>query len=233
MSETVFPRSAPIDLGIRHHDQRYPVNRVFCVGRNYLAHALEMGNTVDKQSQDPIYFMKHAGHLVPSGSTLRYPPGTNNLHHEMELVVALGGTGAALQPEAAEELIFGYACGLDMTRRDLQSRAKKDAGPWDLAKNFEGCAVLSPITPMPADGPVVSGRIELSVNGEIRQSSDLSRMIWNVREIIVDLSRYYRLQPGDLVFTGTPEGVGPVGPGDRLEGAIEGVGEISAVIAAD
>ena len=209
----------------------FPVNRIFCVGRNYLAHAVEMGTTVDKQTQDPIYFQKNPVNLVSSGATVPYPAGTTDYHHEMELVVAIGESGSGVAEADANALIYGYACGLDMTRRDLQRKAKKGGDPWDLAKDFEQSAVLSPIAPKSETGILEAGRIELSVNGELRQQSDLSKMIWSVPEVISHLSQFYRLEPGDLIYTGTPEGVAAVQPGDVIEGSIDGVGDIRLTIA--
>ena len=208
----------------------FPVNRIFCIGRNYLAHAVEMGATVDKQAQDPIYFQKNPVNIVASGSTVPYPAGTADYHHEMELVVAIGRPGFDVAETEAHALVFGYACGLDMTRRDLQRKAKAGGDPWDLAKDFEQSAVLSQIVRIDDTGTLDAGRIELSVNGELRQSSDLSKMIWSVPEIISHLSRFYRLLPGDLIYTGTPEGVAAVHPGDVIEGSIDGVGEIRLTI---
>jgi len=222
---------ATVSLPVRGMAGRVAVNRIFCVGRNYAAHAAEMGHAaVEKTGGDrPFYFTKSPRALVESGATIPYPPGTKNCHHEMELVVVLGAPGFRVAPDAAHPLVYGYACGLDMTRRDLQLAAREKGRPWDLGKDFENSAVVSEICPAPGiilDG----GTIELSVNGEVRQRSDLGKLIWSVREIIADLSQFYHLAPGDLIFTGTPEGVGPVKPGDRLEGRIEGVGTIALAI---
>ena len=218
-------------LEIRDRVERFPVGRLFCVGRNYQAHAAEMGVTVDKASAQPFYFNKHPSHILVSGGTMIYPPETANLHHEMELVVAIGAMGSAVSVDEASRLIFGYAAGLDMTRRDLQQRAKDRAHPWDLAKDFEQGAVLSPIVQRQGSKVLASGLIELSVNGDVRQRADLSMMIWGIAELISDLSRYYTLGPGDLIFTGTPEGVGPVVPGDHLIGTIAGIGRVETTIA--
>lgn len=224
------PTPRPV-AAVRGSAEVFPVNRIFCVGRNYLAHAVEMGVTVDKRAQDPIYFQKNPVNLVAGGATVAYPPGTSELHHEMELVVALGRAGFEVAEQDANALIFGYACGLDMTRRDLQRKAKKGGDPWDLAKDFEQSAVLSPIAPTSETGILDAGRIELSVNGELRQASDLSKMIWTVPEIVSHLSRFYHLERGDLIYTGTPEGVGAVDPGDEIAGSIDGVGDITLTIA--
>ena len=223
-----FRRPAALISGTAH---LFPVNRIFCVAKNYQAHAEEMGMTVDKGAQSPSYFQKNPVNLVACRSEIDYPPGTSDCHYEMELVVAIGKPGFEVAEEDANELIFGYACGLDMTRRDLQAQAKQQGGPWDTAKDFEQSAVLSPIVPMSETGILDAGRIELSLNGDIRQSSDLSKMIWSVPEVISDLSRLYHLEPGDLIYTGTPEGVGAVTAGDLLEGSIERVGNLSLRIA--
>ena len=214
---------------IRGRVERFPVHRLFFVGRNYHAHALEMGKPVDKASERPFYFTKSATTLVASGATVPYPAGTENYHFEMELVVAIGHPGFQVPAERAHELIYGYACGLDMTRRDLQLAARDKGRPWDLGKDIEGGSVIADIVTMP--GTVLTeGEIALSVNGLGRQQSDLSRMIWNIREQIADLSLFYHLLPGDLIYTGTPDGVGPVVAGDRLQGHIAGVGEIALAI---
>ncbi len=220
---------APVSLPVRGTRARFPVNRLFFVGRNYQAHAREMGTSVDKASMRPVYFTKFAAMLAQSGTLAPYPPETADYHHEMELVVALGEGGFRVSEAAAGRMIFGYACGLDMTRRDLQAVAKAKGNPWDVAKNVEQGAVAGEI--VRAEGRILrSGEISLKVNGEERQKGDLGDMIWSIPEIIADLSTYYHLQPGDLIYTGTPEGVGPVQPGDRLAGRIEGVGEIELVI---
>jgi len=213
-------------LPVRGLTERLPVNRIFCVGRNYHAHAVEMvGKPVDKANERPFYFLKDASTLVESGATIAYPPETKNYHHEMELVVAIGKAGFRVAQENAHELVYGYACGLDMTRRDLQLVARDKGRPWDLGKDFEQSAVCAEIVPMP--GVLLeAGEIALTVNGQPRQASTLDKLIWNVREIIADLSLFYHLQPGDLIYTGTPEGVGAVVAGDRIDGRIEGVGEI-------
>ena len=209
--------------------QRFPVNRLFFVGRNYAAHAAEMGFTVDKARETPFYFTKSASALAPSGVTLPYPPGTANFHYEVELVVALHRPGFRVAPEQAHELIYGYAVGLDMTRRDLQQAARELGRPWDLGKDVEHGAVCSELLPLP--GQVLApAAIGLQVNGQTRQSAHTEQLIWSIPELIADLSRFYHLQPGDLIYTGTPEGVGPVQPGDQLRGWVEGVGEVAVAI---
>ncbi|MFM2057937.1 MAG: hypothetical protein RLY71_2322 [Pseudomonadota bacterium] len=223
---------AVASLPVRGLTERLPVHRIFCIGRNYHAHAVEMvGKPVDKANERPFYFLKDASTLVESGATIAYPPETSNYHHEMELVVAIGQAGFRVSQADAHELVYGYACGLDMTRRDLQLVARDKGRPWDLGKNFEQAAVCSEIVPMP--GVVLeAGEIALTVNGQPRQASTLDKLIWNIREIIADLSLYYHLQPGDLIYTGTPEGVGAVVAGDRIDGRIDGVGAISLTIGA-
>ncbi len=219
MVEFLFPPPAPVSLPIHDRPCRFAVNRIFCVGRNYAAHAAEMGNEVDREA--PFYFLKSAHAVAESGAVLPYPPGTADLHHEIEMVVAIGAAGFRLGKEQAPDLVWGYGSGLDMTRRDLQARAKAKQRPWDLSKNFEQSAVLSAL--VPADGRLGERAIRLSVNGRIRQDAVLSEMVWTVEELIADLSQFYHLQPGDLIMTGTPAGVGAVGPGDRLKGGVEGL----------
>lgn len=227
-----FAAQPPVSVAIQNSDVRFPIHRIFCVGRNYHAHAVEMGVTVDKATTQPFYFNKHPSAIIESGSDIAYPPETSNYHFEMELVVALGAGGFQVSETAAIDLVYGYAAGLDMTRRDLQQRAKDNAHPWDLGKDFEQAAVISPLVIKREDALLQQGSIELSVNQSMKQSSNLSLMIWSVAELVCDLSRYYRLLPGDLIYTGTPEGVGPVLPGDCLEGRIEGVGQVVANITA-
>jgi len=220
-----FVVSSPVLVPIQNTDATYPVNRLFFVGQNYEDHAKEMGSETNKEV--PFFFTKSPSAYVPSGSTIPYPPGTKNFHHEMELVVAIGKPVFEVEAEAAKESIFGYACGLDMTRRDLQMEAKSKGLPWDMAKNFEKSAVLSEIVSVETIGHPESGLIELSVNDEVRQSGDLRALVNSPAELIVYLSNFYHLGPGDLVYTGTPSGVGPVLPGDQIEGHIQGVGTIS------
>jgi len=232
MTTTYLWNPPPVySLPVRGLSARLPINRLFFVGRNYHAHALEMGKPVDKSAERPFYFTKSPQTLVESGATVAYPSETGNFHHEMELVLAIGAPGFRVSQAEAHKLIYGYACGLDMTRRDLQLVARDKGRPWDLGKDVEQSSVVSEIVPRP--GVVLEhGALELTVNGQPRQKSDLDRLIWNLREIIADLSLFYHLQPGDLIFTGTPEGVGPVLPGDRIDGHIEGIGEITLKIGA-
>lgn len=221
----LWPAPAAPNLAVRGQPSRAPVNRLFFVGRNYHAHAIEMGRPVDKASEVPFYFTKSPSALVASGARVPYPPGTADYQYEMELVVVIGAPGFRVAQADAHRLVYGYACGLDMTRRDLQLAARDKGRPWDLGKDIEHGAVISEVVPM--SGVVMErGELWLSVNGQVRQHSDIARLIWSVPELIADLSTYYHLQPGDLIYTGTPEGVGPVRPGDRIDGHIEGVGAI-------
>jgi fumarylpyruvate hydrolase len=205
---------------------QFPVRRIYCVGRNYRAHAIESGGDPDREL--PFFFQKPADAIVPDGGTVPYPPMTSSFHHEIELVVAIGAAGADVSAADAAGLIFGYAVGLDMTRRDLQAQARKVGQPWDMAKAFDHSAPCGTITR--ADGVMSRGAIWLTVNGQTRQSSDISSLIWSVPEVIAELSRYVTLQPGDLIYTGTPENVGPVSSGDRLVGHVDGLADLAVVI---
>lgn len=205
-------------IAIAGSGDRFPVRRIFCVGQNYAAHTREMGGDPDRQQ--PFFFTKPADAVVASGSALAFPSRTNDLHHEVELVLALGIGGSNIGVAGAEATIFGYAVGLDLTRRDLQAEAKAAGRPWDMAKGFDHSA---PIGPLRLGPPPAAGAIALTVKGESRQSGDLSQMIWTVAEIIAALSTYVELKPGDLIFTGTPSGVGPLQRGDTVRGTIEGV----------
>lgn len=232
MKYAFLPHPLP-SLPIAGGDQRFPVRRIFCVGRNYAEHAREMG-AADQAAglEPPFFFMKPADALV-SGSgelSVAYPPITKNLHHEVEMIVALAGGGHNIAAVDALGLIFGYAVGLDLTRRDIQGKAKEKGHPWDLGKGFDQSAVAGEIQPVAKAGHPDHGRIWLSVNGELRQDGDLSDMMWKVADIIANLSTSVRLEAGDLIYTGTPAGVGPLVPGDRLEAGIDGVGTLRARI---
>lgn len=209
-------------------EQVFPVHRIYCVGRNYADHAKEMGFDAREL---PFFFAKPADAVlpVPPGTVgeLPYPGRTANLHHEIELVVAIGGAGANIKAADAPALIYGYAVGLDMTRRDLQFALRDKGRPWDVAKGFDFSAPIAPIHPKSAVGEINAGRIVLNVNGTKRQDSDVSKLIWSVAETVEHLSGYYTLQPGDLIFTGTPEGVGAVVPGDLMEGSIDKLGTLA------
>jgi fumarylpyruvate hydrolase len=209
-------------------EDRYPVRRVYCVGRNYGAHAREMGHDPDREP--PFYFMKPADAVVDGANAIKYPPRTTDFHHEIELVVAIGRSGSNILSNQSLEHVFGYAVGIDFTRRDLQKEAKKLGRPWDTAKGFDQSAPVSAIHPASDLGHPSSGRIWLAVNGEERQIGDLNELIWDVAESVAELSTLFRLEPGDLIFTGTPAGVGPVKVGDRITGGIEGIDEIAITI---
>lgn len=226
MTATIFPAPVPPTVPVSGEAAAFPVRRIFCVGRNYAAHAAEMGVEVDREA--PFYFTKSAFSLA-GGGTLPYPPGTGDYHHEVELVVALGRPAFRIDPEEAMGCVWGYAVGLDMTRRDLQAVAKSKQRPWDLGKDVENSAVIGALTPAAAFQPG-DQRITLHVNGEPRQDAPLSDMVWSIPELIADLSRYYHLQPGDLIYTGTPAGVGAVQPGDRLEARVEGLEPLDVAI---
>ena len=229
MTQYLFSPPAVPSLPIRGRAERFPINRIFCVGRNYHAHAVEMGRPVDKSVEQAFYFTKSPQTLVESGATVAYPPRTANYHYEMELVLAIGKSGFRVSEDQAHELIYGYAAGLDMTRRDLQLVARDKGRPWDTGKDIEEGSVCSEIVPM--EGRVIeNGAIALEVNGATKQSSNVDKLIWNIREIIADLSLFYHLLPGDLIYTGTPEGVGAVLPGDHITGRVEGVGEIALTV---
>lgn len=204
----------------------YPVRRVFCVGRNYAGHAREMGS--DPTREPPFYFSKSPDCLVPGGGAIPYAPATANLHHEIELVVALGGPVFQASPAQAAGAVFGHAVGLDMTRRDLQNAAKDKGRPWDLGKSFEFSAPITAL--VRGQAPILGGAISLEVNGETRQRGDIADMIWSIPEIIAHLSQYYHLGQGDLIYTGTPEGVSPVRPGDRLVGHVAGLPDLTVEI---
>ncbi|MGB3555756.1 MAG: fumarylacetoacetate hydrolase family protein [Jannaschia sp.] len=216
-------------LPVTGGDDTYPVGRVFCVGRNYAAHAAEMGNEVDREA--PFYFTKSAFSVAQSGATIPYPPGTSDYHFEMELIFAIGAPAFRVGREAALAAVFGYGCGLDMTRRDLQAIAKDKRRPWDVGKDVEGSAILGPLTRAGTDD-MGSRAIRLTVNDAVRQEAALSDMIHDVADIVVDLSRLYHLRPGDVVMTGTPAGVGAVVSGDVLVGSVDGLEDVRLMIAA-
>jgi len=203
----------------------FPVRRIYCVGRNYAAHAREMGHDPDREP--PFFFMKPADALTEDGSTISYPPATADLHHEIELVVALDKGGANIPEEKALECVFGYTVGLDMTRRDLQGDAKERGRPWDTGKGFDHSAPIGALRTATSIGHPTNARISLSVNGANRQDGNINQMIWNVPETIAYLSGLFELQPGDIIFTGTPQGVAAVEPGDRLECSIEGIAKLT------
>ncbi len=226
----VFPPPPVVGVPIAGSEARFPVRRIFCVGRNYAAHAREMGGDPDREP--PFFFTKPRDAVVEDGSEVPYPPLTRSLHHEAELVVAIGRGGFAVPAGEALAHVFGYAAGIDLTRRDLQQELRSKGRPWDWAKAFDHSAPLGPIRTVEEIGHPSRGRVTLAVNGEIRQDQDLADMIWSVPEVIAFLSRAVRIAPGDLVFTGTPAGVGPLEIGDRVETRVEGVGSCTIRILA-
>lgn len=228
MTATLFPSPAWPTVPVRGEAAAYPVHRIFCVGRNYAAHAAEMGVEVDREA--PFYFTKSALALQPTDTTVAYPPGTQNFHYEMELVIAIGQSVFKVDRAGAAGAIYGYACGLDMTRRDLQLEARARQRPWDLGKDVEQSAVLAPITRAAEFGAIGPQRIHLEVNGAVRQDAHLSDLIWKVDEIVSHLSHYYHLRPGDLIMTGTPAGVGPVVAGDVVTGGIDGLSPVRLTV---
>ena len=229
MTDFVFPPPEVTSLAVAGSDLRFPVHHVYCVGRNYAAHAREMGK--DPEREPPFFFSKPADAVVPQGGSVPYPPATADLHHEIELVVALGEGGRDIPEDRALNHVYGYAVGIDLTRRDLQGEAKKLGRPWDTGKGFEASAPCTPVHPVAETGHPERGRIWLEVGGALRQEGDLAEMIWTVPEMISLLSGLFLLKPGDLIFTGTPAGVAALQPGDRVTGGVEGLDEIEVTIA--
>ena len=208
---------------------RFPVHRIYCVGRNYPEHAREMGARDERAP--PFFFTKPADAVIEGGSVVPFPSRTASVHHEVELVVALGSGGRDIPAGAALACVYGYAVGIDLTRRDVQTKLKEQGKPWDVAKGFDHSAPIGRIVPAAGRSHPASGRIWLEVNGQPRQSGDLADMIWRVPEIVAELSSWFTLAPGDLIFTGTPAGVGALDPGDRVRGGVDGVGEVSITMA--
>lgn len=227
---SLFDLPAIPDIPVKGETEGYPIGRIFCVGRNYAAHAAEMGFEVDREA--PFYFTKSAANAMLTGGSTAYPPGTENFHHEMELVIAIGAPVFRCSTAEALGAVYAYGCGLDMTRRDLQIASRNKQRPWDLGKDVEDAAVFAPLTKAADFGPIGGQRIWLEVNGETKQDATLEELIWKVDEIIVDLSRFYHLRPGDLIMTGTPAGVGPVVAGDSISGGIDGLDPISLTLTA-
>lgn len=227
----VFPPNPTAAVPVAGRNELFPVHRIYCVGRNYVEHAKEMGHT---GREVPFFFLKPADAVLPipygTVGEMPYPTMTNDLHHEIELVIAIGKEGRNIAAADAMQYVWGYAVGLDMTRRDLQSEAKKLGRPWCTGKGFDQSAPIAPIHPITETGPINQAAIHLNVNGAPRQNSDIQKLIWNVAETIEHLSKYFALQPGDLIFTGTPEGVASVKAGDLLEGGIAGLGELRVKI---
>ncbi|NNE22403.1 MAG: fumarylacetoacetate hydrolase family protein [Rhizobiales bacterium] len=226
----IIPAPEQASIAVDGTNDRFPVRRIFCVGRNYAAHAREMGKDPDREP--PFFFTKPADAVVDTPATIPYPPETANLHYEIELVVGIGKQAFQVAPEATDELIAGYAVGLDMTRRDLQQSAKDMGRPWDWGKAFDQSAPCGPLYRVADTGLINTGRIWLSVNGEQRQVGDIADLIWPIPELLSLLSHSMRLMPGDLVMTGTPAGVGPVVTGDVITGGVAGLGDIEVVIGA-
>lgn len=228
---TLFKLADPTVLPVLGNDKTFPVNRIFCIGRNYAAHAAEMGSSVDKQNQDPFYFLKASCHVAGDGAKIDFPLGTSNLHHEVELVVALDKPAFQVSEAQAMNCVYGYAVGLDLTRRDLQAKAKEKGLPWDGAKNFEDAAVIGSITPKEQLlNNIEQATIQLTINGQMRQHGNTQDLIWNIAELIAYLSRFYHLQPGDMIFTGTPEGVGAIQAGDHLVAEVEGLAPLRVTV---
>lgn len=220
----VVPAPETVSVPVRGTSARFPVHRIYCVGRNYAAHAIEMGG--DPNREAPFFFQKNPNTVVTGGADFPYPPRSSNVHHEIEMVVALGKGGKDIPLEKALDHVYGYAVGLDMTRRDLQDECKKAGRPWEIAKAFERSAPMGDIVPATAVGHLAQGAIWLKVNGEIRQQGDLNQMIWKVPEMISYLSGLFELHPGDLIMSGTPSGVGAIVRGDVMEGHVDGLGSL-------
>jgi fumarylpyruvate hydrolase len=224
----VIEKPPVVALPVAGTDAVFPVHRVYCVGRNYAAHAIEMGHDPDREP--PFFFQKNPDNLLCEGQDFPYPTMTKDVHHEIELVVALKKGGNDIPEDQALDCVYGYAVSLDMTRRDLQGQMKEQGRPWEIGKAFEHSAPCGPIVPAAQIGHPDHGAIWLKINGEIRQEGDLSQMIWKVPEMITYLSRLFTLQPGDIIMSGTPSGVGPVVRGDKMLGYVEGVGELSLAV---
>ncbi|MGC8203207.1 fumarylacetoacetate hydrolase family protein [Aliiroseovarius sp. PTFE2010] len=227
--EFVFEPPPPASVAVRDQQARFPVRRIYCVGSNYADHAREMGR--DPQREPPFFFSKPADAVIDDGAEIPYPAATKNFHFEGELVVAIGLAGHRIRQDQALDHVWGYAAGNDLTRRDLQQLAKDTARPWDMSKGFDQSAAIGPIAPVSEIGHVTGGAIRTQVNAIPRQQSDLDQMIWPVPDIIVFLSNLVSLAPGDLIMTGTPDGVGPLEPGDVVSVAIDGIGSVTTKIA--
>jgi len=227
MTGYVVQPAAVATLPVQGSDKLFPIHRIYCVGRNYAEHAIEMGH--DPSKEPPFFFQKNPDNIVTDGK-FPYPSATSDVHHEIEMVVALSKGGTNIPVESALDHVFGYGVGLDMTRRDLQGEAKKLGRPWEVGKAFEASAPCGPLVPASEIGHPTSGAVTLKVNAEIRQQGDLNQLIWKVPEMISYLSGLFTLQPGDIIMTGTPAGVGAVVRGDLLEGFVEGIGTIEVVV---
>ncbi len=225
----VIDPPAVVSLGIEGESGRFPVRRIYCIGRNYAEHAREMGHDPDREP--PFFFMKPADTILPAGRDFPYPPGTKDVHHEIEMVAALKSGGRDIAEADALGHVYGYAVGLDMTRRDLQGEAKKMGRPWEVGKGFDHSAPCTDLKPASAIGHPGKGRVWLNVNGTLRQQGDLADLIWSIPEMIAYLSRLFELKAGDLIMTGTPAGVAAVKPGDLLEGGVDGVATLTVKVA--
>jgi fumarylpyruvate hydrolase len=227
----IFEPGSRVTLPVVDSDDFFPVSQIYCVGRNYADHAIEMGH--DPNREDPFFFLKPAYSILNDGKEMTYPSRSHDVHHEVELVVALSKGGRNIDVNDAMDLVYGYAVGIDMTRRDLQAEAKEKSRPWEAGKTFLHAAPCSAVVPMTKSGEINYGSIQLSINGSERQRGDINQMIWKVPEVISRLSELFVLHPGDLIYTGTPAGVGPVNIGDRIEAAIENVGTLNITVAED
>ncbi|MCR9107974.1 fumarylacetoacetate hydrolase family protein [Marivita sp. XM-24bin2] len=227
MTQYAIETPPVVALPVAGQETLFPVRRIYCIGRNYAAHAIEMGHDPDRE--DPFFFQKNPDNLDPSGR-FPYPPKTSDVHHEAEMLVALKSGGRNISVSSALDHVFGYGLALDMTRRDLQGIAKKAGRPWEIGKAFEHSAPCGPVHPVSDVGHLDAGRVELKVNGEVRQEGDLNQMIWKVPEMISYLSEYFELAPGDVILSGTPSGVGPVEKGDTLDLSIEGLGSLTVSV---
>lgn len=230
MSSFVVPVPETISLPVAGRDEKFPVRRIYCVGRNYLAHIREMKEAEDERDP-PFFFQKPRDSIVPDGAHVPYPADTQDFQYEIELVAAIGRTAVNVSVEEANAHIYGYAVGIDLTRRDRQRDCRDKRLPWEAGKAFDQSAPCGAVHPAAEIGHPAKGAVHLSVNGTLHQKGDLAEMIWNVPEIVANLSRSYRLEPGDLIMTGTPAGVGPVVPGDVIVGEVEGVGTLTITIA--
>ena len=224
----VIPAPPQATVAVAGEDARFPVRRIFCVGRNYAAHAREMGKDPDREP--PFFFTKPADAVVDSGATIPFPPETRNLHHEIELVVAIGAEGSDVAQADTKALIWGYGTGIDLTRRDLQTQAKEMGRPWDWGKAFDNSAPCAPLVRRDKAGEIGKARIWLDVNGETRQDASVEELIWDIPEILSIISHSIALKPGDLIYTGTPAGVGKLEPGDVVEGGVEGLPDIKLTL---
>ena len=228
MSDFVIPAPAQPSVAVAGQSARFPVRRIYCVGRNYAAHAREMGKDPDREP--PFFFQKPSDAVTDTGVEIAYPPETENFHYEIELVVAIGAEGFNVSPEQALDLVYGYAVGIDLTRRDQQFKARDAGRPWDWGKGFDQSAPCAPLHTVADVGHIEKGRIWLSVNGQVKQDQDIADLIWSTRDVISIISKSMVLKPGDLIYTGTPAGVGAIVKGDKVKGGVDGLGEVDITI---